>query len=344
MVRIISALVLPLFLAFFNTAAMADTVKLADNAPDSYTVVKGDTLWDISGRFLKQPWRWPEVWRMNREQIRNPHWIYPGQIIYLDRSGPYLSLEKPGSGTSGDGKLEPKVYSQDISPIGSVPMNLIAPFLTRPLVVGEKEQAGQPTIIATEEGRLYTGAGDTVFAKNVDPAVEDWQVYRRAEPIVDLETQKVLGYEAAYLGTAHVTTKGNPSTLQVTTAVSSIGQGDRLVPAVRPELMSLVPHAPQGKVEGRVVKVVDGLYSAGKYSVIAMSAGRSQNVEPGNVLALYRNRGKVVYDLEGKKEKYDLPEDRLGLVFVFRVFENISYGLIVESSSAVKLSDVVRQP
>jgi hypothetical protein len=339
MLRIISALIL----LFSSLTAVADTVKLADNAPDSYTIVKGDTLWDISGRFLKQPWRWPEVWRLNREQIKNPHWIYPGQVIYLDRNGPYLSFNKPGD-VSGTEKLGPKIYQSDINPIPSVPLNAIDAFLTQPLVVQEGDQVKFGTIVATEEGRLNTGSGDTIFAKNIPQGVDSWQVYRRAEPIVDPVTNKLLGYEALYLGTARVMQDGNPATLQITSSDREIGVGDRLVPAVKPETLAFVPHAPQGKVEGRIVRMHDNLFHAGKYAVVGISAGRTAGLEPGHVLAIYRTRAPATYDLDGSKEHYDLPEQRIGLLFVFRVFDQISYGLIVESDGPVKISDMVRQP
>lgn len=338
MLRIISALIL----LVSSLTAAADTVKLAENAPDSYTVVKGDTLWDISGRFLRQPWRWPEVWRLNREQIRNPHWIYPGQVIYLDRNGPYLSFSKPGE--AGTEKLGPKIYSSDINPIPSVNMNAIAPFLTQPLVVEEGEQANQATIVATAEGRINAATGDTIFAKNIKAGTDNWQIYRRAEPIRDPVSSEVLGYEALSLGTARVAQDGTPAELQITSAEREIGVGDRLLPAAKPETLSFVPHAPQGKVEARIVRMVNDLAHGGKYSIIAVSAGRSAGIEPGHVLAIYRTRNDVQYDLDGSKETYKLPEERMGLLFVFRVFDRISYGLVVESNGPVKLADMVRQP
>lgn len=342
MVRIISALVL----AFLTTVALADTVKLAENAPDSYTVVKGDTLWDISGKFLQHPWRWPEVWRMNREQIHNPHWIYPGQVIYLDRSGPYLTLQKPGEAESvgADGRLKPKVYEEGVNPIASIPLDTIEPFMTRPLVVPEEDLQNPATIIAADDGRVIAAQGDTVFAKNVTAGVSEWQIYRRAEPIVDPVTQEKLGYEAQYLGTARVVQDGAPATLTLTSVKAEVGPGDRMLPATKPEMLAFVPHMPAGEVNGRVVKMHDTLMHAGKYSVVALGVGRNAGIERGHVLALYRNRGEVKYDLDGAKEKFQLPENRYGLVFVFRVFEKVSYGLVVESSGPVAVGDAVHRP
>ncbi len=339
MLRIISALIL----LVSSLTAAADTVKLAENAPDSYTVVKGDTLWDISGRFLKQPWRWPEVWRLNRQQIRDPHWIYPGQVVYLDRNGPYLSFGKPGE-AAGTERLRPKIHESDINPIPSVQMSAIMPFLTQPLVVEPREQADQATVVATEEGRINSATGDTIFAKNVQAGIDKWQIYRRADPIRDPVTNDVLGYEALYLGTARVLQDGHPAELQITSSEREVGVGDRLLPAAQPETIAYVPHAPQGQIEGRIVRMVNDLAHGGKYSIIAVSAGRNAGLEPGHVLAVYRTRADARYDLDGHKEAYKLPEERTGLVFIFRVFDHISYGLIVESNGPVKLADMVRQP
>lgn len=342
MFRIISVLALTLGLSFASASAVADTVKLAENAPDSYVVVKGDTLWDISGKFLKHPWLWPQVWRMNREQIKDPHWIYPGQTIYLDRTGPYLSTTPPGGG--GSEKLSPQVRVEDLTPIGSVPLSRIEPFLTTPLFVTEKDLAGSATIIAGDDGRLLNGTGDTVFAKNVTAGVSDWQIYRRAQPIKDPITNALLGYEAAYVGTARVTEEGAPATLSITSVAREVHASDRMLPATKAEVFSFVPRAPGKAVSARVVKVNDGIQFTGKYSVVMVSAGRSAGLEAGHVLALYRNRGEAKYDLDGGKEVIKLPDARYGLVFVFRVFESVSYALVVESAGAVRVSDEVRQP
>ncbi|GAA5174786.1 LysM peptidoglycan-binding domain-containing protein [Niveibacterium umoris] len=343
MLRIISVLALTLGLFTASVSAVADTVKLAENAPDSYTVVKGDTLWDISGKFLKHPWLWPQVWRLNREQIKDPHWIYPGQTIYLDRSGPYLTTTPPGA--SGDTvKLKPQVRVEDISPIPSVPLHRIEPFLTRPLFVSEKDLAGSATIVASDDARLLNGPGDTIFGRDVTAGVRDWQIYRRAQPVKDPVTNELLGYEAAYLGTARVMQEGAPATLQVTSVQHEVNAGDRMLPAAKADIMSFVPHAPSGNVDARIVKVHDGIQYTGKYSVVTISAGRAAGVEPGHVLAVYRNRGDAKYDMDGKKETIKLPDERYGLIFVFRVFDRVAYALVMESGGPVKVADSVRQP
>lgn len=342
MIRIIFPLIVGIATLFAGGAA-AQGVQLADDAPDSYTVVKGDTLWGISGRFLKQPWRWPEVWRLNRDQIRNPHLIYPGQVVLLDRSGPYLSVGRRIGGR--DEKLFPQVYTDSGSQaIPSIPLQIIDPFLTRPLIVDQARLAGSATVIATDTSRVYTGTGDSVFAKNVREGVSTWQIYRPARPLQDPVTQEVLGYEAQYLGSARVTEYGNPSTLEIVNANEEIGVGDLMMPTEPPTVFSYAPHAPEQAVDGRVVSIYRGVSETGRLNVVALGVGTQQNVERGHVLALYRNRGVAEYKDEDGRETFQLPEKRYGLVFVFRVFDRVSYGLVMETDGPVTIGDSVRKP
>ena len=322
--------------------ALAAPATLAENAPDSYTVVRGDTLWDISARFLKEPWRWPEVWRLNREQIRNPHLIYPGQVIMLDRSGPYLTIGR----RVGDQKLQPQAYHDTLdTAITSIPMQVIEPFLTKPLVVDEARLANAGTVVATETSRVYMGNGDTIFAKNIQGDEKVWQVFRPAKPLVDPVTKEVLGYEASFLGSARVAAQGTPATLEILGAVEEIGTGDRLLPAEQPEVFSFVPHAPEQAVEGRLIGIYRGVAETGRHAVVTLNVGKRDGIERGHVVALNRNRGSVVYkDDEGQRETYNLPEKRYGLAFVFRVFDRVSYALVMDTEGHVSVGDIVRKP
>lgn len=369
MIRIISALLIGVAALVPAVAGAAGPIQIADGAPDSHEVVPGDTLWGISGKFLKEPWRWPEVWRLNREQIRNPHLIYPGQMIFLDRRGPTLSLgRRIGQGGSNRALYEkrfPQVYSEPATAaIQSIPVRAIAPFLTEPLVVSDEEDNNAGIIIATQEGRVFTGAGDTIFATRITPGVPTWNVYRKAKPLREPVTGEVLGYEATYLGQARVSSEAGvlfpddaaakaddgkvqiPAGLMVSSAKQEIGKGDRLLPAGRPELLSYVPHAPDQDLDGRVVSVVNGVAETGRYNVVSLSLGKREGVEVGHVLSLHRNRGKTVYreDDVGAPQQFQLPEQRYGLVFVFRVFERVSYGLVMESVGPVTVADSVRKP
>jgi hypothetical protein len=341
MTRIIFSLLFSVA-TLLSSSAIAAPAALADNAPDSYTVVRGDTLWGISGRFLKEPWRWPEVWRLNREQIRNPHLIYPGQIIVLDRSGPYLTIGR----RVGEQKLQPQVYNEPLdTAIATIPMQAIDAFLTKPLVVDEARLAQAGTIIATETSRVYMGPGDTIFAKNVKGEQKVWQVFRPAKPLIDPQTHEVLGYEAAFLGTARVTEAGMPATLEIVESVEEVGTGDRLVEADAPEVFSYAPHAPDKTVEGRLIGIYRGVTETGRNSVVTLNIGRRDGLERGHVLALHRNRGAVVYkDDEGNKESFVLPEKRYGLAMVFRVFDRVAYALVMDTDGPATVGDSVRKP
>lgn len=372
MMRIISALLIGVAALVPASAGAAGPIRLSDDAPDSHVVVPGDTLWGISGKFIREPWRWPEVWRLNREQIHNPHLIYPGQIIVLDRSGPTLKFGKR-IGQPGDRALYekrfPQVYAaSDQAAIQSIPVRAITPFLSEPLVVTEAEDAAAGIVVATQEGRVFTGPGDTIFATRLEPGVINWNIYRKAKPLAEPVTGEILGYEATYLGQARVTAEAGvlspdvaypsevtrfakerlpiPASLILTSSKHEVGKGERLLPAGRPELLSYVPHAPDTEVAGRVVSIYNGVAETGRYNVVSVSLGKRDGMEIGHVLALHRNRGETEYreDNVGPAQRFRLPEQRYGLVFVFRVFERISYALVMDSNGAVTIADSVRKP
>ena len=343
MFRIISSLVAGIAL-LASASVQAAPPGIAADAPDSYTVTKGDTLWGISGRFLQEPWRWPEVWRMNEDQIKNPHLIYPGQVVILDRSGPvpYLRIGNAvgshGRGRPvGDGKLQPKVYQTPID-------DAISPFLTRPLVIEESSLRGAATIVATETGRVYLAQGDTIFAKDVSDEADKWSIFRPAKPLLDPVTNKRIAFEVQYLGSARVTERTQPTTLEIVDAVEEVGTGDLMLPAEGELIFSYVPHAPKENIDARLVSIYRGVSETGKLNVIAISAGREDGLEPGHALALFRNRGVAVYKEGASKESYALPEKRYGSALIFRVFNHVSYALIMDTDGPAAIGDAVRNP
>ncbi len=344
MIRIIFS-VFACIAVLLQGSAIAQDITLAKDAPDAYTVIKGDTLWGISGRFLEQPWRWPEVWRMNKDQIRNPHLIYPGQVVLLDRNGPWLSIGRRVGGQPGDEKLYPQIYTEPAAQaVPSIPLQVIEPFLTHPLVVDRARLEGSATIIATDTSRVMMGQGDTVFAKNVTEGVDTWQVYRPAKALENPVTREILAYEATYLGAARVTKHGSPATLELLSANEEIGTGDLMLPSERATVFSYVPHEPDVPVAGQLVSIHRGVAETGKMNVVALDVGAGDGLDVGHVLALYRNRGVAEYKGDGVKEKFTLPEKRYGIAFVFRVFDRISYALVMESDGPVTIGDSVRNP
>jgi hypothetical protein len=326
--------------------AQADPPKLAANAPDRYVVQQGDTLWNISAKFLRDPYRWPDVWEPNKDHIRNPHWIYPGDIIVLDRSGAVPRLRMATV------KVEPRVRVDDgTNAIATIPPNVIEPFLSQPLVVDEGGLANAPKIVATQEGHVYLGAGDLAYVTgDVDEKVRIWSLYRPGEPLIDPDTKENLGYEAIYLGSARLERKTSPATMRVTASKLEIGAGDRLVAAPAPELIDYLPHAPATDIKGKVVSVYNAtaVSEAGSDQIITISRGRREGLERGNVLALYSYGAEVTdrTDLlsHKKRETVKLPDERNGLVFIFRVFEKVSYGLVMSATQPVKIGDVATKP
>jgi len=368
-------LILAAALAGGAALAQAVNVDLQETAPDRYTVQKGDTLWDISGKFLKEPWRWPELWRLNKDQIKNPHLIYPGDVIVLDRGANRLSLDQTTR------KLTPRVRGEQTEEaIPSIPPSAIEPWLSRPLIIEENGLAGAPRIAATEEGRFNIGTGSRAYVSGIGASPEKaWLIYRQGAPLVDPDTNRVLGFEAVYLGAARVIRAGEPATVFVTQATQEIGPGDRLIPAGKPELLTYVPKAPEKDIRGRVIAVYGGRSDvsllgavspahaapqpvasvagfdtrreAGPLMIVSLNRGAKDGLTPGDVLALNRattiNFDRSVgpfYLGHERPESVELPQERYGLVFVFRTFDNISYGLIMRADRPVMPGDVTTRP
>ncbi|MBP8169662.1 MAG: LysM peptidoglycan-binding domain-containing protein, partial [Azonexus sp.] len=318
-------------------------LKLVDNPPDRHIVVPGDTLWGISGKFLKQPWRWPEVWRMNQAEIKNPHLIYPGDIVLLDHFGgsPRLKIAKPMNN-----KLQPKIYSEAVQQaIPSIPPNIIEPYISQPLIIEPGEHDGLARIVATQEDRLMLGSGDTAFVSGIpDASIEKWNVFRRGKPLKDPETGEIIAHEAFFLGNMRLVQPGEPAVLRVTLAKEEMGRGDRLLPAPPPEIISYAPHRPEQQIAAKVMSIYGGVNEGGPGYVISLNRGKNEGLEIGHVLALYRDRVATGMDEDGRRVQTALPEERYALAFVFRVFNRVAYALVVESSKSVIIGDSARNP
>lgn len=354
----LSTQVLGFALALFAGAAFAtQPVELAKDAPDRHVVVKGDTLWDIAGKFLRKPWRWPEIWQLNRDQIANPHLIYPGDVIYLDLSGgtPRLRLGKAvGAGGAGSElaqaglrteRARPEVRSEAIAaaPVPTIPAHAIEPFLTRPLIVDPESLKAHPRIVAAQDGRVHLSRGDLAFARGIaDGTVTEWHVYRGARPLLDPETRKPIAWEAQFVGAARLERNGDPATLRITGVTEEVGAGDRLLPMERASMPTFVPRPPEASVNARIVSVHRGVAQAGRNSVVALNAGSTDGLTVGHVLAI-KERGRAHKDRE-TKEQIVLPGEPIGHLLVFRVFDKIAYGLIMGSSRDVSVGDDVTNP
>ena len=331
-----------------STPAAAQCQFLA-NAPDQHQVVRGDTLWSISGRFLEHPWCWPQVWGLNREQISNPHWIYPGQVVYFDRASGRLRLTR-GADDSGlpTVRLSPQIRAQELAAdaIPAIPASAIEPFLTQPLVIEESTLQDAPRVIQGAEGHVFLGQGDTAYVRGNLNEQTTFQVFRPNQPLRDPDTGAILGYEAAYLGVMKLSRPGRTENeahkFVVTTSRQEIGAGAQLMPLPPTPVINYVPHRPESAVNARIMSVYGGVSNAGQNDVVTVNRGRNQGLDVGSVLELY-HYGKVVTD-RADKQLIKLPDEKYGALFIFRTFNNVSYGLVMQVSAPVQVGDVARSP
>ena len=327
-------------------------IAIKPDAPDRYTVVKGDTLWGIASRYTDSPWRWNDLWEANKDTIKNPHRIYPGDVIVLDRSRAQLALE--GGGTV---RLSPRVRAEATAgaAIPVIPTNIIEPFLTRPLVVEPDGLANAPTIVSTEESRVILEAGNRAYVKGIGESKEpNWYVYRWGAPLVDPDTNTTLGYEAIYLGTARVTRAGQPAVIQLTSVTQEVGVGDKLVPHRQVRSADLRAARPQYADPGprhlavRQESARRGDRSAnGDLDQPRQVAGGGSRPCAGALPA--RRKGRrcgppTARRRDAAAPQLTLPNERYGLAFVFRVFDRVSYALVMTVSRPVSPQDVVQNP
>ncbi len=367
-----------IFVCFgFIAVASADELTLSPDHPQSYVVEEGDTLWDISARFLAEPWRWPELWEAN-PQVENPHLIYPGDQLSLQwRDGrPYLSV---GGRYRGDRriKLSPQIReSIHDTAIDPIPLDAIRQFLSRPQVVSEGELEAAAYIAASEEDHIVNGTEARIYVRGLSSAHGNrYTIVRGGDVYRDPETNAVLGYEALYVGDAVVARFGDPATAVVIRAAREVLNGDRLLPQVEEQTPRYVPHAPGQSVDGRILSVLDGVSQIGQNQIVVLSRGASSGLEPGHVLSIHtagedardRHAGVSPYqernvqpnalarffgaiaDAYGTEndqagEPIQLPEERAGELMIFRVYDQISYGLVMNINRPIHVNDRVREP
>ena len=363
-----------LALLVLTAPANADVVALNADHPDRYVVQKGDTLWDISKRFLKDPWRWASVWTIN-EQIKNPHLIYPGDIIlltYVDGKPqlsvvrdepaaevpqavvepavtPTTSIEEPAGETPSGMKvvkLRPKAHVGSIeSAIPTISPDAIVPFLTEPLVVGRSELERSGYVTIGLDDRRALGDGSEFYARGLkkNSGTEYYQVYRKGAALRHPDTGETLGYEAQYLGDARMLVAGDPAKLVVTRVKQEILPTDRLLAA--PEKAALpyyFPRAPDKNVDGRILAAINGLREFGPTTIVAISLGKREGMEEGHVLRIMRHVGKSKDPVT--RRMYRMPDEESGLLMIFRVFDKVSYALIMDANRPIHLHDALRTP
>ena len=336
-----------------QVVARSSKCAFLPDAPDKHVVVSGDTLWGISSKFLQNPWCWPQVWGMNKEEIRNPHWIYPGQIVYFDRANQRLRLGNvSGNGVVGGVptvKLSPRsrVEGLGANAIPAIPASAIEPFLVHPMIVEVNTLERTPRIVAAPESKVNMGQGEKTYVRGDLDGGTSFQVFRPGVPLKDPDNGNIIGYEAAFVGTVKLAREPDDNndvyTFNVVNSKLEMSVGDRLLPVTPTPILSCVPHPPEDEIRARVVSVYGGVSVAGQNQIITINRGKEHGLDLGTVLSLQRY-GEVITDRTDGNRKVKLPDEQYGHVFIFRLFDNISYGLVMQVTDFVKVGDVARSP
>jgi len=332
------------------TNARAASCEFLPNAPDQHTVMRGDTLWDIAGKFLQHPWCWPQVWGLNRAQIHDPHWIYPGQAVYFYRAAGRLRLgTRTALGGSPNVRLLPGIRTErlDADAVPAIAASVIEPFLSQPLIIEENQLADTPRIVAAQEGRVFLGKGDKAYVRGDLHGGTSFQAFRPGTPLIDPETKAVIGFEAVYLGTLKLqraaVAENEAHTFTVVTSKEEMGVGDRLLAVPPTPIMNYMPHPPEHPVAARIVAIYGGVTHAGQNQVVSINRGKNDGIDVGTVLELSRH-GQLIRDTTDHGKTVKLPDEQYGSLFVFRTFDKIAYGLIMQVTDSVQVGDLARSP
>ncbi len=330
-------------------------VQVKPNHPRQYTVKPGDTLWDIASLFLQDPWYWPEIWNRN-PQIENPHLIYPGDVltlVYVDGQPQILVNAGNTAGTRAPGglrqvKLSPSIRRNDLkASIASIPGDAIRQFITRPRVVTKAELDSAPYILGSHDNHLILGEGDRIYVRGeLDKERVRYTVFRPGDELIDPDTGKLLGYEAIYAGEAHIDRYGDPAVGSLSRTEREVLIGDRLLPTDKSKIDNLYfPKVPEHKLSGKVISLFDGLFGIAKFQIAVLNLGERDGIEVGHLLASYTAGGTLhdPYDPR-RNDVVQLPDQRSGLIMVFRTFKDVSYGLVLESTRVIRTKDIVRTP
>lgn len=351
------AVILCIWATTFSGLAGADgrddlTQYLRPGHPDVYVVVKGDTLWDISGTFLTKPWLWPEIWQIN-PQIENPHLIYPGDeiaLVFID-GRPRLQMQRGAAGrtyrmTPADSeKLQPQIRATPLATsVPALNLNAIGSFLVQNRVVAPEILEAAPYVLAGESQRIVLGAGDRVYVRGLLDEMAAYSIVRRGPLYIDPVTAEILGQEATYIGLGQALSNDNEvATLGVSSTREEVQVGDRILPTEERQLAAnFFPSAPETVVDGQILSVFGGVTQVGQYDVVVLNRGSREGLAPGHVLAVYQ-RGAIVRDRVAN-QRVQLPSERAGLLMVFRAFEKLAYGLILSSDRALAVGDEIRNP
>jgi LysM domain len=335
------------------TSAEQGGVAVNPNAPDSYVVKRGDTLWGIAKVFLRDPWFWPEIWQVN-PQVQNPHLIYPGdtlRLVYID-GRPTIQLQRGDSA-----RVVPRIRSQAFEgAVTTIPYETVAAFMSKPTVLAKEQIKDAPYVLSTRNSHLVMADGDTVYARGFSaPAAlgTHYNVVRVGEALRDPDDDKIVGYDGIFTGAGHVTRSGDPATIIMTESARETEVGDKLFAGGVDVPLDFIPSAPKTKTDGRIMAVSNGVSVIGQYEVVVINRGAADGLAPGNVLAVFQ-AGEVIHDTANKgflnggsrllSPKVQLPDERTGTFMVFKTFDHMSYGLIMEATNVIRVADRVENP
>ncbi|MEA3109851.1 MAG: hypothetical protein QOI88_4456 [Gammaproteobacteria bacterium] len=338
--------------------ASGGSAALAPNAPDSYVVKRGDTLWGIAKVFLRDPWFWPEIWQVNK-QIQNPHLIYPGdtlRLVYID-GRPRVTLQRGTMERGDSARVLPRVRSEPLeSAVTTIPYATVAAFMSKPSVLANEQIKAAPYVFATRDSHVVISSGDTLYARGFQSPVEigtHYNVVRVGDPLRDPDDDRIVGYDGIFTGSGHVTRSGDPATLIMTESSRETVPGDKLFAGGVDVPLDFIPSSPKVKINGRIMAVSDGVTVIGQYQVVVINRGARDGLSPGNVLGIF-GLGGYVRDTVNQgylggmsrlgAKNVRLPDERTGTFMVFKTFDQISYGLIMEAKDIIRVQDLVQNP
>jgi hypothetical protein len=335
---------------FLSPLARADAVQLAPGHPERYVVQHGDTLWSIAGKFLSNPWQWPEIWQGN-PGIHDPNLIYPGDELYLVFEGgkPRLSLERPKRTGPLEVKLSPGVRREALTrPVPTIPIDAINQFLTRPRVMSQEDIQASPQVNAFVAEHILGGQGDAFYVDSLeDPDQLKFDILRPGAAYRDPDTGENLGYEALFVGQADLLQAGTPAKLLLVSSQTEVQLGDRLLPDPEQEaLNNFQPRPAPDFTEGRIIAVLNGVNQIGQLNVVVLNLGAEDDVEPGHVLSIRQRSRPPTSQSKGGllRRAVELPLEEVGTLMVFRTFDRVSYALVMSAVSAIHVKDVVSGP
>jgi hypothetical protein len=340
------------------TTASSGAPALAPNAPDSYVVKRGDTLWGIAKVFLRDPWYWPEIWQVNK-QIQNPHLIYPGdtlRLVYID-GHPRVTLQRGTMERGDSARVLPRVRSEPLeSAVTTIPYATVAAFMSKPSVLANEQIKGAPYVFSTRDSHVVISNGDTLYARGFQSPAEagtNYNVVRVGDPLRDPDDNRIVGYDGIFTGSGHITRGGDPATLIMTESSRETEPGDKLFAGGVDVPLDFIPSSPKVKINGRIMAVSDGVTVIGQYQVVVINRGARDGLAPGNVLGVF-GLGGYVRDTVDKgylggmsrlgAKNVRLPDERTGTFMVFKTFDQISYGLIMEAKDIIRVQDLVENP